>query len=104
MNFAPDTPAAIVLELLVTADSLAVQNDVSDKDRREIERTMKDKVLEVARFPEIVFASRQVSGMKLGETLYVTENRRRFFLHGVTRHAIVSANVIPGDDKLRAMR
>ena len=51
-----------------------MQNDVSDKDRSEIERTMKDKVLEVERFPEISFESRQVSGMRLGRVAVCCEN------------------------------
>ena len=57
--------------LRLNPDSFAVQNDVSDKDRREIERTMKEQVLEVARFPEITFESRQVSGTQLGESMYM---------------------------------
>jgi polyisoprenoid-binding protein YceI len=88
--------------ITINAGSFEVQNDVSEKDRLEITRTMNDQVLEVKRFPEIAFESRQVSGMQLGESLYVLKIEGDLFLHGVTRPQSVSANVSPADDKLRA--
>jgi polyisoprenoid-binding protein YceI len=102
VNFAPDSPTDASLEFRVKADSLAVQDDVSDKDRHEIERTMKENVLEVARFPEIVFESRQVSGTQLAETLYAVKIEGDLTLHEVTRRQTFSAQLIPGDDALRA--
>jgi polyisoprenoid-binding protein YceI len=89
--------------LTMNANSFVVQNDVSDKDRGEIERTMKDQVLEVARFPQIAFESRQVSGMRLGEALYMLKIEGDLFLHGVTRRQIISAQVAPADGSLHAL-
>src|ERR1700733_6958020 len=71
VNFAPDNLAASSVGMTINGGSFEVQNDVSEKDRREITRTMNDQVLEVGRFPEIAFESRQVSGMQLGESSYV---------------------------------
>ena len=102
VNFSPDNLAASSVGITINAGSFEVQNDVSEKDRAEITRTMNDQVLEVKRFPEIAFESRQVSGMKLGESLYVLKIESDLFLHGVTRPQTISANVAPGDDKLRA--
>jgi polyisoprenoid-binding protein YceI len=102
VNFSPDNLAASSVGITVSARTFEVQNDVSEKDRREITRTMNDQVLEVERFPEIAFESRQVSGMQLGESLYVVKSEGDLFLHGVTRAQTVSANVAPGDDRLRA--
>jgi polyisoprenoid-binding protein YceI len=102
VNFAPDNLAGSSLGITINAGSFEVQNDVSEKDRREITRMMNDQVLEVGRFPEIAFESRQVSGMQLGETLYVVKIEGDLFLHGVTRPQALSANVAPEDDKLRA--
>ena len=102
VNFAPDDLTKSSVGMTIQAGSFEVQNDVSEKDLREIIRTMNDQVLEVKRFPEIAFESRQVSGMKLGEWLYVVKIEGDLFLHGVTRSQILSANVAPADDKLRA--
>ena len=43
--------------LSIEAASLGVLDDISDKDRREIERIMKDQVLEIAKFPDIQYES-----------------------------------------------
>lgn len=102
VNFAPDDLIKGSVGITIQAASFEVQNDVSEKDLREIARTMNDQVLEVKRFPEIAFESRQVSGIKLGESLYVVKIEGDLFLHGVTRPQTVSANVAPADDKLRA--
>jgi polyisoprenoid-binding protein YceI len=101
VNFAPDDLTKSSVGMTIQAGSFEVQNDVSEKDLREIIRTMNDQVLEVKRFPEIAFESRRVSGMKLGESLYVVKIEGDLFLHGVTRPQTLSANVAPADDKLR---
>ena len=102
VNFSAENLAASSVGITINAGSFEVQNDVSEKDRSEITSTMNDQVLEVKRFPEIAFESRQVSGMKLGESLYVVKIEGDLFLHGVTRSQTISANVAPGDDKVRA--
>lgn len=102
VSFASDNLAGSSIGMTINAGSFEVQNDVSEKDRSEITRTMNDQVLEVKRFPEIAFESRQVSGMQLGESLYVLKIEGDLFLHGVTRSQTVSANVAPSDEKLRA--
>lgn len=102
VNFSPDSIADGSIGLTIKAGSFEVQNDVSDKDRREITRTMNDQVLEAARFQEIAFESRQVSGMQLGEGLYVLKIEGDLFLHGVTRRQVVSAQVAPADGTIRA--
>jgi polyisoprenoid-binding protein YceI len=102
VSFTPDNLAGSSIGMTINAGSLEVQNDVSEKDRSEITRTMNDQVLEAKRFPEIAFESRQVSGMQLGESLYVLKIEGDLFLHGVTRSQSISANVVPADDNLRA--
>ncbi len=101
-TFTPGSLAESSLEFVIKANSLAVQNDVSDKDRREIERMMKENVLETGRFPEIVFASTEVSGTQLGDTLYALKIQGGLDLHGVTRMQSFIAQMTPGEDSLRA--
>ncbi|MDP9340099.1 MAG: YceI family protein [Acidobacteriota bacterium] len=102
ISFTPDNLTDTFMNFTVKADSLAVQNDVSDKDRREIERIMKADVLQVQQFPDVEFETRQVSGMRMGETLYVAKVEGDLSLHGVTRRQTITAQVIPGDDSVRA--
>ena len=104
VNFAPDDLTKSSVGITIKTDSFEVQNDVSEKDRREITRTMNEQVLEVGRFPEIAFESRQVSGMQLGESLYVLKIEGDLFLHGVTRRQTVSANVAPGGRQTSCLR
>jgi polyisoprenoid-binding protein YceI len=102
VNFAPDNLAGSSVGMTIIAGSFEVQNDVSEKDRREMSRTMNEQVLEVTRFPEIAFESRQISGVQLGESLYILKIEGDLFLHGVTRPQNVSAHVAPAHDKVRA--
>src|ERR1700685_2675466 len=70
-EFTPDSPDAAALRIKINAGSLNVTNNVSDKDRREIERTMNQEVLETARYPDIVFQSSKVSASKVGDGQYL---------------------------------
>jgi polyisoprenoid-binding protein YceI len=60
----PEAPEQASLRLKILAASLAVQNDISEKDRREMERGMREEVLEIGRYPEIVFESTAVSAKR----------------------------------------
>ena len=66
VHWDPGEPQKASLRLKIRAASLAVQNDISDKDRREMERVMLEEVLETDRFPEIVFESVAVSANASG--------------------------------------
>ena len=101
-RFQPDTLDSASLRVVVQAASLEVSGDVSDKDRREIERTMQERVLESATYPEIVFQSSTVKVSLAGPGQYRVEAVGQLSLHGVTREHTVSARVTVGPDRLRA--
>jgi polyisoprenoid-binding protein YceI len=101
-RFQPDTLESTSLRVVVQATSLEVSGDVSDKDRREIERTMQDRVLESTAYPEIVFQSSSVKVTPAGPGQYRAEIVGQLSLHGATREHIVSARVTVGPDRLRA--
>ena len=61
IQLAPQTVEVNELRLSIATASLSVQNDISDKDRREIERTMREEVLEADRYPAIVFEGAKVT-------------------------------------------
>jgi polyisoprenoid-binding protein YceI len=101
-DFSPSSLDAAALHIKIQAGSLNVTNNVSDKDRREIERTMNQEVLETARFPEIVFESSKVSASKVSDGQYLVNLVGDLSLHGVTNSEPLSAQVALIGDTLRA--
>jgi len=82
------------LRITVNAASLGVADNISDKDRGEIERQMHDEVLEVSRYPEIVYECSRLSASKSAEGQYQVTLDGNLTLHGITRKQAVSARVM----------
>jgi polyisoprenoid-binding protein YceI len=101
-KFSPEAPEQSSLRIVVQSASLELSDQVSDKDRREIERAMRNEVLETARFPEIVFEASNPSLSKGGETLYWVNLTGKLTLHGVTQPQQITAQVTVTGDQLRA--
>ena len=102
VDFNPDALQASGLGLTIQAASLSVQDDVSDKDRREMERMMKSDVLEVAKFPEIRYEAVATSLTKLNEALYSATLGGALSFHGVTRNQPVPVRITSLGEMLRA--
>ncbi len=102
VRFNAGTFGAASLLMLVQAASLVVRDKVSDKDRREIERMMRDDVLETTRYPEVMYASANVSARATSEALYDLGINADLTLHGVTRRCPVNAQVSLNGETLRA--
>ncbi|MGA2738752.1 MAG: YceI family protein [Bryobacteraceae bacterium] len=94
----PEDPQTAYLSLRIRAASLSVQNDISEKDRREMQRVMLEEVLEVDGFPEIVFESTAASANANNRV----ELDGNLSLHGVTRRERVTVQVAVTGDMLRA--
>jgi polyisoprenoid-binding protein YceI len=101
-SFSPEAVQGNRFRLTVKAASLGVEDDIGDKDRREIERLMQQQVLESARFPEIVFDDPVVSIEKMGDALYSAVLDGNLSLHGVTGRQRVVARVAVFGAMLRA--
>lgn len=102
VNFDSDKLEAGSFRLVIKASSLSVQNDISDKDRREIERLMNQEVLEVAKFPEIRYEAPAISVTKMSEMLYSATLNGDLSFHGITRRQPISARVALLGSMLRA--
>ena len=91
------------VNVVINASSLAVVNDVKEKDRQEIERMMRDEVLETAKYPEISFKSTNVAVTRLAEGRYRARVIGDLTLHGVTQNNLwISAEVTLTGGDLRA--
>ena len=82
--------------------SLTVTDDVSQKDRADIESRMNQDVLETSSYPEIVFESTQVLANKLSDDRYAANVTGNLVLHGINRQEKISAQVSVTGDVLRA--
>ena len=102
MKFNPDKLEAGSFRLVIKAASLSVQDDISDKDLREIERLMKQEVLEIAKFPEIIYEAPSISVTKMSDSLCSATLNGNLTLHGVTRSQPIVTRVALLGSMLRA--
>jgi len=90
------------LRMTIKAGSLSVTDKVSTSDRQKIEGTMRDEVLEIAKYPEIVFKSTGVTATKAADGQYQARIVGEITLHGATRPLVIPAQLEFGDKTLRA--
>lgn len=102
VDFSPESLQGSGFSLSVNTASMSVQDDISDKDRREIERMMNDQVLETAKYPEVLYEAPIVSIAKLGESLYTANLDGNLTLHGITRRRPITARIALYGAMLRA--
>ena len=102
VEFNPDTMEANGLRLIIQSASLEVEADISDRDRREMDRMMKDDVLEASKYPEIKFEASLISITKLGDALYSAAVSGNLSFHGVTRSQSVPVRIASLGEMIRA--
>jgi polyisoprenoid-binding protein YceI len=98
IQMADDGLSNLSMAVRVKTESLEVLDELSDKDRRELNRVMHQEVLESARFSEVVFKSSETEVKKLRDDLYRIRVRGPLTFHGVTNdHSFVSHVSISAD-------
>jgi len=102
IQFDPEQIEKSTMHMVVRADSLTVTDNISDKDRRDIEGDMREKVLETAKYPEIVYDVSTVSVNKVDNGQSHVTLGGQLTLHGVTRTQKVPATLVVTGDILRA--
>ena len=98
----PGSLSPASLQLTIKADSLSVTDKVSDKDRDEIQTTMRNNVLETGQYPEVVFKTTDVSANKTAEGQYRVRISGDLTLHGATRPISFNGNIEFSAGALRA--
>ena len=101
IRFAPEATADAAVNLKVRAESLALTDTVSAKDRDEIERRMRQEVLETALFPEIVFQSTEITSTKIADGWYSLRIAGKLSLHGVTNLHRLDAQLRVMEEEIR---
>ena len=102
MEFVPETMQNASVHLKIDVGSLEIMDEVSSIDRREIERVMFDEVLEKSVFPRIEYKSARINASKTGESTYRINVAGDLTLHGITRGVSLDAQVVAGEETLRA--
>ncbi|HVF92056.1 MAG TPA: YceI family protein [Blastocatellia bacterium] len=101
-ELAPNSLEGASLRLRARAESLELTDQVSDKDRKEIERLMREQVLEAGRYPEIVFESAGTSAVRISDGWYRFNITGELSLHGVANRCSFDTNVWITESTLRA--
>jgi polyisoprenoid-binding protein YceI len=102
IKFDPEKLEAGSSKIIVKSSSLSVQDDISAKDLREMERLMNQGVLETAKFREIFYESSPVSLKKIADMHYSAKLSGDLTLHGVSRNLPINVRVAVLGSMLRA--
>lgn len=102
VEFDPAAPNDASVWIMAPAGSLDLMDDVSEKDRREIERVTREKVLAADRYPQITFRSASVAMCQTAAGRYEARIVGALTLRGVTRECAIDAKVAFEGDDIRA--
>jgi polyisoprenoid-binding protein YceI len=102
MEFVPGNMQKASIQLTINISSLEIMDEVTSADRREIERIMFDEVLEKTIYPRVEYKSSRVTASKTSENMYQVNVAGDLTLHGITRGMGLDAQVVAGEDTLRA--
>jgi polyisoprenoid-binding protein YceI len=100
--FNPVKFEAASFRLVIRVSSLSVEDDISGKDRREIERLMNQEVLETEKFPDIRYEAPRISVNKLSDMLCSATLNGDLTFHGVRRSLPITARIALLGSMLRA--
>jgi polyisoprenoid-binding protein YceI len=104
IHFDPDAPDTASMTLQIVASSLELVDDVSSRDRREIERAMHEDVLEDTKYPAIAYDCQPPNAAvnKTGDGQFDVAMAGDLTLHGETRRQPISARIVSSPTMLRA--
>jgi polyisoprenoid-binding protein YceI len=102
MTFNPEKLEAGSLKINIKSTSLGVQDDISAKDLREMERLMNQEVLETAKYPEILYEATDISVTKMADTLYSATLKGNVTMRNVSRSQSIDVRVALSGSMLRA--
>ena len=105
VDFNAETELAGGFRLSMRADSFSVLDDISDKDRREMDAMMKNDVLEIIRFPEINSRLAAISVTRLEATIFSATLSGNLSFHGVARTSLslYASQIRRNDSGLRGL-
>jgi polyisoprenoid-binding protein YceI len=103
IRFADDENVVESMLIIAEAESLSLRDNVSQKDRAEIEKTMRDGVLETDKFPEIHFISKNVMLSEKPSGNFAITANGVLSLHGETVPKTIEAEAEISNGNIRAV-
>jgi polyisoprenoid-binding protein YceI len=109
IQFVPDSYENASVRVTVRTNAMEVMDEMKGDDRRKLEQTMNEQVLEPDRYPAATFQSKQVTVQKLGGDLASAQAVGELSFHGITQNVSLGARItnmgtmmrISGDFTLR---
>jgi polyisoprenoid-binding protein YceI len=102
MDFERGSMQRASVHLAIRVGSLEIMDEVSNSERREINRVMFDEVLEKAIYPTVEYNSSRVTATKTVENVFRVNVNGDLTLHGITRGVSLESQVVTGEDSVRA--
>ncbi|MDQ2974437.1 MAG: YceI family protein [Acidobacteriota bacterium] len=103
VQFVPGSFESASVKITIKADAIVLTNEVKEKDRVEIEQTMREQVLEIAKYPEIVFVSSNISVTRLAEGRYRARVIGDLTFHGATQKNLwITSEITLSGESLKA--
>lgn len=100
LEFVPSTMRDASVRFTISVASLEITDEVSVRDRREIERVMFEEVLELKRYPKIEYKSTSIVPSPTSANMYRVEGD--LTLHGVTQPMGFDAQIFANELLVRA--
>lgn len=86
LEFVPGTFDKAHVRVTVTASTFEVLDEMKREDREKLDRSMFDDILEIQKFPQVIYESNLITIQKTGDgTMRATVNGE-LTLHGVTQN------------------
>ena len=90
------------LHMKVSLESLVVTDNISKKDKKEIEQSMRNEVFNLKKFPQAEFKSTEVKGYQEDRKNFEIQIKGDLSLHAVTRKITIPVRVDIMKDRLKA--
>jgi polyisoprenoid-binding protein YceI len=93
MSFDPQNQADCTFGMVVNAASLELLDNVRAQDREQMQKQLMEDVLEVAKYPTIIFHCTDMTANQIAEGWFRTQLEGAIRLHGVTRPLSIDAQL-----------
>ncbi len=101
VSFVPETYEHASLRLTLRTTSLEVLDEMKSSDRKKLEQSMNEEVLDVTHFPSAVYESKMITVQKVSGDLLAARVDGQLSFHGVTEPQSLDARVTDMGGMLR---
>jgi polyisoprenoid-binding protein YceI len=93
IQFVSETHEKALFRMIVRTGAMEVLDEMKSDDRKKLEQTMYEEVLEVQQFPTAGYESKQITIQKLSDDLLVAHVSGELSFHGATQSLSFDARV-----------